>query len=380
MDKLEHGDAIEIAKTLAEDVAARADEADRQGKLPIEDVDALKQSGYQSFTVPKKFGGPELSVRTCVEAQFELAKGSGSTALVAGMTMQVVGNARDLGLWTVDDWERLGSAACSGGLINSVASERDMGSPSRGGQFATTAKAVDSGFVINGHKTWTTGGRHLTHMLVRLTLKGEAAVFLVEGDREGLSWENTWQDALSLRASDSHDLTLSDVRVPAQNLVIQNATTLRPMWFPMVLGATYLGVATAARDRLVQFALERVPSALGKPIATLPKVQREIGEMDAALMAARALLFEVAEAWDQRTFGRVAAAKQFATRTAAEVTDQAIRVAGAQSLTKGLPLERFFRDTRAGTMSPPSGDTAYEAIGGEALGIDPPSKKAPEDE
>ena len=97
MDKLEHGDAIEIAKTLAQDVATRADEADRQGKLPVEDVDALKRSGYQSFTVPKRFGGPELSVRTCVEAQLELAKASGSTALVAGMTMQVVGNARDLG-------------------------------------------------------------------------------------------------------------------------------------------------------------------------------------------------------------------------------------------------------------------------------------------
>jgi alkylation response protein AidB-like acyl-CoA dehydrogenase len=118
----------------------------------------------------------------------------------------------------------------------------------------------------------------------------------------------------------------------------------------------------------VQFALERVPLALGKPIATLPKIQREIGEIDASLMAARALLFEVAENWDQRTYGRVAAAKQFATRIAADVTDQAIRVAGAQSLTKGLPLERYFRDTRAGTMSPPSGDTAYEAVGREALG------------
>ena len=375
MDKLEHGDAIEIAKTLAQDVATRADEADRQGKLPVEDVDALKRSGYQSFTVPKRFGGPELSVRTCVEAQLELAKASGSTALVAGMTMQVVGNARDLGQWSDSDWERLGAAACSGGLINSVASERDMGSPSRGGLFATIARLTDGGFVINGHKTWTTGGRHLTHLLVRLTLEDKAAVFLVEGDREGLSWENTWQDALSLRASDSHDLTLTDVKVPKENRVAQNPTRLRPMWFPLVLGATYLGVALAARDRLVQFALERVPSVIGKPIATLPKIQREIGEMDAALMAARALLFEVAEAWDQRTYGRVAAAKQFATRTAAEVTDQAIRVAGAQSLTKGLPLERYFRDTRAGTMSPPSGDTAYEAVGNEALRIDERRKK-----
>ena len=368
MDKIEHGDAVEIAKALAKDVANRADEADRLGRMPEEDVDALKRSGYQSFTVPKRFGGSELSVRTCVEAQMELAKASGSTALVAGMTMQVVGNARDLGQWKDADWERLGNAACSGGLINSVASEKEMGSPSRGGLFQTTAVPRDNEYVINGHKTWTTGGRHLTHMLVRVTLGEAAAVILVEGDREGLSWENTWEDALSLRASDSNDLTLKDVAVPKDNLINQNKTNQRPMWFPVVLGATYLGVATAARDRLVKFALERVPLALGKPIATLPKIQREIGEMDTALMAARALLYEVAEAWEERTYGRVAAAKQFATRTAAEVTDQAIRVAGAQSLTKELPLERYFRDTRAGTMSPPSGDTAYEFVGKEALG------------
>jgi alkylation response protein AidB-like acyl-CoA dehydrogenase len=361
-------EAVEIAKALAKDVATRADEADRLGRMPTEDVTALKRSGYQSFAVPKRFGGPELSVRTCVEAQLELAKASGSTGLVAGMTMQVVGNARDLGQWANSDWERLGDAACRGGLINSVASERDMGSPSRGGWFQTTAVLENARYVVNGHKTWTTGGRHLTHMLVRVTLDGAAAVLLVEGDREGISWEDTWEDALSLRASDSHDLTLNQVTVPAENLIVQNETTLRPMWFPMILAATYLGVAIASRDRLVAFALDRVPLALGKPIATLPKIQREIGEIDASLMAARALLFEVAENWDQRTYGRVAAAKQFATRIAAEVTDQAIRVAGAQSLTKGLPLERYFRDTRAGTMSPPSGDTAYETVGKEALG------------
>lgn len=370
MERIEHADAIEIAKGLAREVAGRADEADRLGALPEEDVRALKRSGYQAFAVPERAGGPELSVRTCVEAQYELAKGSGSTALVAGMTMQVVGNARDLGSWTDRDWDRLGGAACAGGLLNSVASERDMGSPSRGGRFRTTAVEVDGGYRIDGHKTWTTGGRHLTHLLVRVTLNGEGAVVLVEGDRPGLSWENTWADALSLRASDSHDLTLDGVEVPRENLIVQNKSDLRPMWFPMVLGATYLGVATAARDRLVAFALERVPSALGKPIATLPKVKREIGEIDAALMAARALLFEVADDWDARTYGRVAAAKQFATRTASEVTDQAIRVAGGQSLTKDLPLERYLRDTRAGTMSPPAGDTAYEAVGGEAVGIE----------
>jgi alkylation response protein AidB-like acyl-CoA dehydrogenase len=47
----------------------------------------------------------------------------------------------------------------------------------------------------------------------------------------------------------------------------------------MVMSSVYLGTAIAARNAVIQYALERVPSALGKPIATLPKIQRQIGEM-----------------------------------------------------------------------------------------------------
>lgn len=370
MKSLAREDAVAIARVVAADVATRADTADREGRLPPEDVEALKRSGILSFVVPSEYGGPGLSCRTCIEAQFELAKGSGSTALVAGMTLQIVGNARDLGSWRPADFERLGGAVLKGGLLNSVASEPELGSPSRGGLFRTQAVKTEGGYVINGHKTWTTGGRHLTHLLVRATLDNSAVVILIEGDRDGIRWEETWRDALSLRASDSHDVRFVDVHVPEDHRIVTNPSKGPGPWFPMVLGATYLGVATAARDTLIQFALDRVPTALGEPIATLPKIQREIGEIDTILMAARALLFEVAERWDARSYGRVAAAKQFAVQTACEVTDRAIRVAGAQGLTNALPLERYFRDVRAGWMSPPSGDTAFEAIGKEALASD----------
>ena len=108
-----------------------------------------------------------------------------------------------------------------------------------------------------------------------------------------------------------------------------------------------------------------MPTALGKPISTLPKIQREIGEIDMKLQAARSLLLEVAD--NEGSTARVPAAKQFAVTVANEVTDQALRVAGGTSLTRALPLERYFRDVRAGTMQPPSGDTALEAIGRAAI-------------
>ena len=113
---------------------------------------------------------------------------------------------------------------------------------------------------------------------------------------------------------------------------------------------------------------------MGKPIAPLPKIQRQIGEIDLALQSARALLFEAAGQWDvakpeQRpaVYPRIVAAKLQVNQTTGFATDLALKVAGGSSITKDLPLERHFRDVRAGSMQPPSGDTALEIIGRHAI-------------
>ncbi len=213
-------------------------------------------------------------------------------------------------------------------------------------------------------------------MLVRLQVEDGPGLILVPQETPGVTWEETWVNTLSLRASDSHDVYFTDVEVPPDHLLERSAgrgPSLPNAWFPLLLAAAYLGPAIAARQAVVQYALERVPAALGKPIATLPKIQRQIGEIDIALQAAQALLFEVAQAWTgevavcQSLFSRVAAAKHFAIETAQDVTNQALQIAGGQSITSALPLERYFRDVRAGSMQPPSGDTALEIVGRGAL-------------
>jgi alkylation response protein AidB-like acyl-CoA dehydrogenase len=55
------------------------------------------------------------------------------------------------------------------------------------------------------------------------------------------------------------------------------------------------------------------------------------------------------------------------TQTANSVTEKALQIAGGTSITKALPLERHFRDVRAGSMQPPSGDTALEMVGRAAI-------------
>jgi len=363
-------DACDLARDLASQFATRADEADRLGKLPLEDVQALRQSGYPALAVPREYGGSDLSLRACVEAQLELAQGSGSTALVAAMQLQVFGNARLNRPWSEALYERFCHAVVEqGALFNSVASEPEIGSPSRGQFFATTAEQNDDGYCINGRKTWSTGGRHLTHMLVGATLNDNPAGLLVEADRPGIEWVETWGDGLALRAADNHDVFFKNTQVPAENLLDKRGSPHKQVqpWAPMMFASVYLGIALAARDAVVGYALERVPKALGKPISTLPKIQRLIGEVDMALMAARALLLEVADEEGRGSFARIAAAKQYAVEVANEVTDKTIRIAGGAGVTRALPLERYFRDVRAGHMQPPNGDAALEAVGQGAI-------------
>jgi alkylation response protein AidB-like acyl-CoA dehydrogenase len=369
---------IELARTLAIEIASRADEADRLGRLPAQDVALLRESGYLGLAVPLEFGGQGASLLTCVAAKMELAKGSASTALVAAMQHQVVGYQREIRSWRPDAFEQIMREAAAGGLLNSLASEPALGSPSRGGLPETTATPTDDGecLIINGHKTWSTGGSHLTHLLVRVAVGGEPGVVLVRQGTPGIEWVETWGDTLSLRASDSHDVYFHDVIVPRDNLIETGDAKARPnVWFPMMLSAVYLGTALAARDAVIQYSLERVPTALGKPIASLPKIQRQIGEIDVALQAARALLLEVASGWSgddserAAIMPRIAAAKTVVMDAATCATERALEVAGGSAITRALPLERYFRDVRAGQMQPPSGDTALEMVGRAALNL-----------
>ena len=126
-------------------------------------------------------------------------------------------------------------------------------------------------------------------------------------------------------------------------------------------------VASASRS----FAMSE--AALGRPIATLPLIQRRIGEGEMALRAARSVLYDTARAWAERPDQRdrlgdaVAAAKYLCTNAAATATDAALRVAGGFGLLHRLPLERLFRDARAGLTHPPQDDAALEIVGRAAL-------------
>jgi alkylation response protein AidB-like acyl-CoA dehydrogenase len=134
-----------------------------------------------------------------------------------------------------------------------------------------------------------------------------------------------------------------------------------------------MGVASAALQCAVSYAQDRVPPSLGRPIATLENIQRRLGEAELLLHQARMQLYYTADLWDRYPDRRVdlselvLVAKYTATNNAVTVVDHCMRVAGGISMSKTLPLERYYRDVRGGIGHPVQDDQLLVILGKAAI-------------
>ena len=370
-------EAIARADALAARFAPRVESDDREGRFAIGNWRELHESGYLRAPLPRAYGGEGADLLSLTVAQEHLARGDAATALVTGMLISVIGRAA--GVWPEPvHAEICRDLATHGGGINNCVTEADLGSISRGGTPGTLAEPAEGGWRITGRKIFVTGAPALRWFVTAIVLpptaeapQGTLASAIVRHDSPGLSWQDTWSDSLGLRTCGNFDVHYAGVFVPEGRILERRAIGRggRPAANPYALpiAAVYLGIAQAACDAACDYANGRVPSALGKPIAETAHIQQWIGQMQVQIEAARAVLHQAARAGAAATAPAIAAAKYLCTNTACTVTDTALRVAGGFSLTRALPLERHFRDARAGLFQPPQDDLALGLIGRAAL-------------
>nr|WP_246581143.1 acyl-CoA dehydrogenase family protein [Deinococcus aestuarii] len=338
---------------------------------------ALRGSGYTRLSLPRERGGLGAGLEEYAAAQTRLGEANAALALVLAMHTHVVGSAFQGGTLPEPMLAALARASLEGQLVNALASEPELGSPSRGG-LPRTAVTPDGpgGWLLTGRKTWATGARALGLAVVSAaTPEGTVARVLVPMDAPGVRIEATWEGSLALRGTGSHDVVFDGVPVSGEHLAPPGpAHPASSAWFWTAIAATYLGVGFAALHALTDYARQRVPTALGAPIATLPRVQENVGRIATDLSAARALLLEAARAWDRQpgadAVPGLAAAKAHATNAAVSATDLAVRVAGGAALTPALTLERLLRDARAGLTHPPADEVSYASLGAARLGVE----------
>ncbi|OXS52611.1 acyl-CoA dehydrogenase [Cohnella sp. CIP 111063] len=362
------------AEQLAARFAERAERHDREGSFPFENFAELREAGYLKITVPQQYGGDELSLYDLVQLQERLAYGDGSTALAVGWHVGQTLHFRMSGKWPQPLFADLcRSIVRDGTMINTFASEAASGSPSRGGRPETTAVRADGGWRITGRKTFSTLSPILDRFVVTAYVPEDDVVseFLVKrSDR--VSIVETW-DTLGMRATGSHDVVLDGAYAGADDRIPGKGIDDGGGWL-LHIPACYIGIARAARDFALQFARSYRPNTLSEPISSLPTVRQTIGEMEAELRTARALLYEAAERWDRETEERrpslrpeLGLAKYAAVNNALRIVDLAMRIVGGTSLSRRSPLERYYRDVRAGLHNPPMDNVALQMLADAAL-------------
>jgi alkylation response protein AidB-like acyl-CoA dehydrogenase len=202
----------------------------------------------------------------------------------------------------------------------------------------------------------------------------QVGAFLVRAGAPGIAIERTW-DHLGLRASRSDDVTFDAAHAHGHTGLEEprpgfSGIPAFAAWNSLGLSALYLGVASAARDWLITFLNERTPASLGAPLATLPRFQAAVGEIDALLGTADDLVEALArrfDSGDETVIARAPAAKLIANRAAIESVGQALALVGNNGLTRKNPLERHYRDVLCSRVHSPQDDTIVAGLGRAAL-------------
>ena len=309
-----------------------------------------------------------------------LGEGDASVGLLSANNLNVHASHAASPHWPAAAYDDLLRRSQAGpALVNAIRAEPELGAPARGGLPATPARRTSDGWSLSGRKAYATGGEALAYHVVWVVTDEpvqRVGHLLVAADSPGISWIQTW-DHLGLRASNTHDVEYDQVAVPLENFVeipLTDGVYRDPAAAagPGSFGhpALYLGVARAARSAFVAYARERVPTALGRPIATTERIQTVAGEIEAQIAQAEALLFGTLlrlEAGHDVT-AQLSVVKVQIARSVVAAVNAAVAALGNPALTRTSPLERHLRDVLCVRIHPPQEDAALLAAGRRILG------------
>jgi alkylation response protein AidB-like acyl-CoA dehydrogenase len=384
--------SADLLDRVTRQLAASAEAYDRSGEFPRANFDLLAREGLIGLTVSRDLGGRGATLSEAIRVLGAVAKGEPSTALILFMTYHYHASPAKEGEraqgWPKEIYDRLAREAVAGrGLIGGLRVEPELGTPVRGGLPATIARRTANGWALSGTKIYSTGSTGLDWFSVwARTDEGvtdgygpRVGNFLVKADSAGIEIEPVW-DHLGMRATVSHAVHFTDTPTPLDHAVDirrpeQWATGAADpglaIWNALSISTIYDGVARAARDWLRAYLNDRVPTNLGAPLATLPRVQEKFGEIETLLQVNRTLIRDAAaryDADDPPSAVEVNNIKYVATANAIRAVEIGLELTGNPGISRKNPLERHYRDVLCSRIHSPQTDTILIAAGRAALG------------
>jgi len=313
----------------------------------------MGELGFLGMMVAPEYGGGGMDTLAYVLAIEEISKVDASAGVIVSVNNSLV--CWGLEKYGTEEQKRQYLIPLASGQVIGAfcLSEPEAGSDATSQH--TTAFVNGDHYLLNGTKNWITNGNTSSICLVmaqthpELKHKGINA-FIVEKGWAGFSTGRK-EDKMGIRASDTHTLMFSDVKVPAENRIGADG-----FGFKFAMGvlnggrigiaAQALGIAAGAFELSLKYSKER--KTFGKPIAEHQAIQFKLSEMATKIEAARLLVYKAARLKDEgKDYIQAAAmAKLYASEVAMWVTTEAVQVHGGYGYVKEYHVERLMRDAK----------------------------------
>ncbi|WP_057760116.1 acyl-CoA dehydrogenase [Cytobacillus praedii] len=324
-----------------------------QGEFPREILRKMGELGLMGIPIPEQYGGSEMDFTSYIIAINELSKVSATVGVILSVHTSV-GTNPIVYFGTEEQKQKYVPKLASGEYLGAFCLTEPSAGSDAGGLKSKARKDGDH-YIINGSKVFITNGGEADIYIVfastnpELGSKGISA-FIVEKDTPGLVIGKD-EHKMGLHGSRTLQLSFEDMRVPAENLLGEEGQGFKIAMANLDVGrigiaAQALGIAEAALKAATGYAKERVQ--FGKPIAAQQGIGFKLADMATSVEAAKLLIYRAADLRQRGVkCGKEASmAKLYASRTAVEVTTDAIQVFGGYGYTEDYPVERYFRDAK----------------------------------
>lgn len=351
----EQKDIIQAAREFAEkEIAQIAQEYDQKEEFPKELWKKACDLGFVGVYIDEAYDGPGLGffeASLIMEEFWRVDPGCGCV-LLAAFGSELIQN------YGTEEQKRKFIPPVPQGeaIMGAAITEPDAGSDIFG--VMTSASKHGDAYVINGTKMFITNGSIADYLVVYCLTDPEAksryerySIFIVERDRPGFQ-ANKLKGKLGIRASDTAEIVLNDVKVPKENLIGGKEGQGFPQVMDLfninrVLAASQgVGVAQGALDQAIVHVKKR--QAFGQPISKFQATQVKLAEMATMVEAARLLTYQAAWLIDhgKKDPRLIAMAKWLAGETGVRVTDEALQLHGGYGYINEYNIERFYRDAK----------------------------------
>lgn len=328
-------------------------ERDSKMEYPREQVRQMGELGFLGMMVSPEYGGGGMDTLSYVLAMEEISKIDNSCSVIMSVNNSLV-------CWGI---EAYGSEEQKSKYLPKLATGEWIGafclSEPEAGSDATSQRttAVDMGdhYLVNGTKNWiTNGGTSKLHIVIAQTdpEKGHRGInaLLVETDSPGVV-VGAKEDKLGIRASDTHSIMYTDVKVPKSNRIGTDGFGFKFAMSTLSGGrigiaAQALGIAGGAFELAAAYSKER--TAFGKPISQHQAIAFKLADMATEIEAAKLMVYRAAWLKDQKMDYNAASAmaKLFASEVAMRHTVEAVQIHGGYGFVKEYHVERLMRDAK----------------------------------